>query len=260
MGHLYRSVEQGLAHLADVLGEDRLFIGPAFQQADESAFGWPDLSPITDLAGANRALERIVEQGEGATGDWATAHYGRFLGMLDEYLAMRDGGSGLRTRSPGRRRRAESGGGDRTGRLHHRPHHRRLLRPLQRRVRAAAADDRALLRVRPRDTRAATDPGRRRRRPHVPGHQAARPPARRSAGRTRASRTPPREPTSSCPYRASFLLPHHRAAWLRFAERLDELAGYAAGLHPPAGKTCCRRCRARWPGRPRTCMEHVEPV
>ena len=26
--------------------------------------------PITDLAGANRALERIVEQGEGATGDW----------------------------------------------------------------------------------------------------------------------------------------------------------------------------------------------
>ena len=71
VGHLYRSVEQGLAHLADMLGEDRLFIGPAFQQADETAFGWPDLAPITDLAGANRALERIVEQGEGATGDWA---------------------------------------------------------------------------------------------------------------------------------------------------------------------------------------------
>ena len=26
------------------------------------------------------------------------------------------------------------------------------------------------------------------------------------------------------PYRASFLLPHRRSAWLRFAERLDELA------------------------------------
>src|SRR5689334_20908110 len=38
VGHLYRSVERGLAHLADVLGEDRLFIGPAFQQADETAF------------------------------------------------------------------------------------------------------------------------------------------------------------------------------------------------------------------------------
>ena len=37
------------------------------------------------------------------------------------------------------------------------------------------------------------------------------------------------------PYRASFLLPHRRSAWLRFAERLDELAGFAAGLHPPIG-------------------------
>jgi len=37
------------------------------------------------------------------------------------------------------------------------------------------------------------------------------------------------------PYRASFLLPHRRSAWLRFAERLDELAAFAAGLHPPTG-------------------------
>jgi hypothetical protein len=29
------------------------------------------------------------------------------------------------------------------------------------------------------------------------------------------------------PYRASFLLPHRRSAWLRFAERLDELAAFA---------------------------------
>jgi len=70
-GQLYRSIEKGFARLADKLGEDRLFIGPAFQQADEAAFGWPDLGPITGLEGANRTLERIVEQGEGATGDWA---------------------------------------------------------------------------------------------------------------------------------------------------------------------------------------------
>jgi hypothetical protein len=38
------------------------------------------------------------------------------------------------------------------------------------------------------------------------------------------------------PYRASFLLPHRRLAWLRFAERLDELAAFAAGLHPPEGE------------------------
>jgi hypothetical protein len=38
------------------------------------------------------------------------------------------------------------------------------------------------------------------------------------------------------PYRASFLLPHRRSAWLRFAERLDELAVFAADLHPPEGQ------------------------
>jgi ferritin-like protein len=88
VGHLYRSIERGLGHLADKLGADRLFIGPAFQQADETTFGWPDLLPITDLAGASRAIERIVEQGEGARGDWATAHYGRFLAVLEDYRAM----------------------------------------------------------------------------------------------------------------------------------------------------------------------------
>src|SRR4029453_16331846 len=35
------------------------------------------------------------------------------------------------------------------------------------------------------------------------------------------------------PYRASFLLPHRRAAWLRYAERLDELATFSANPHPP---------------------------
>jgi hypothetical protein len=38
------------------------------------------------------------------------------------------------------------------------------------------------------------------------------------------------------PYRASFLLPHRRSSWLRFAERLDELADFGADLHPPGGE------------------------
>src|SRR4029077_10867002 len=37
------------------------------------------------------------------------------------------------------------------------------------------------------------------------------------------------------PYRASFLLPHRRSAWLPVAARLDELAASAAALPPPAG-------------------------
>jgi len=69
-GHLYRSIETGLIDLANKLGEDKLFIGPVFHQTDEETFRWPDLSPIVDLDGASRALQRIVENGEGTRGDW----------------------------------------------------------------------------------------------------------------------------------------------------------------------------------------------
>ena len=89
-----------MAHLADNSATNRLFIGPAFQQADETTFGWPDLQPITDLPGANRAIERIVEQGEGARGDWANAHYGRFLAVLNEYRAMRKADPGFEPAHP----------------------------------------------------------------------------------------------------------------------------------------------------------------
>ena len=88
-GELYRAIEEGLARLAQTLGEERLFIGPHFHQSD-APHVWPELVPITDAAGARRTIERIVEQGEGARGDWATAHYGRFLAVLEEYRAMRE--------------------------------------------------------------------------------------------------------------------------------------------------------------------------
>jgi hypothetical protein len=133
-GHLYRSIEKGFARLADKLGEDRLFIGPAFQQADEATFGWPDLGPITGLEGANRALERIVEQGEGArpgTGRQpTTAVSSRCL----RTIWRRARPIRLRTGPPGRGCWDERGGGDRAGCLYHRPCHRRVLRPLQCRV------------------------------------------------------------------------------------------------------------------------------
>ena len=37
------------------------------------------------------------------------------------------------------------------------------------------------------------------------------------------------------PYRANFLLPHRRSAWVRFVERLEELAAFADGVRPPVG-------------------------
>jgi hypothetical protein len=88
VGHLYRSIEAAFRHLADKWGEDRLFLGPPEAQVNGELFAWPQLEPITNCDAAVRAIESIVEQGEGPRGDWRNAHFGRFLSVLDEYLEM----------------------------------------------------------------------------------------------------------------------------------------------------------------------------
>jgi Ferritin-like len=85
VGHLYRGIEHGLASFARVVGEDTLFVGPRRAQATPELFRWPQLVAVTDLASAQMALDEIIEQGEGARGDWKSAHYGRFLGIWEEY-------------------------------------------------------------------------------------------------------------------------------------------------------------------------------
>ena len=90
IGHLYRSIEAGMALLAERLGPERLFIGPARAQATPEHFRWEELTPVHDIASAHIAIETIVEQGEGARGDWHDAHFGRLIRMLDEYLAIRE--------------------------------------------------------------------------------------------------------------------------------------------------------------------------
>ena len=74
--------------LSSKLGEEQLFIGPREAQATRESFGWPKLVAITDAATASQAIDAIVEQGEGARGDWSAAHYGRFLAVFEEYQAI----------------------------------------------------------------------------------------------------------------------------------------------------------------------------
>jgi len=88
IGHLYRSIEQGLAHLADKFGERSLFVGPPRAQATSADFRSPELVAVTDLASAQQALDTILEQGEGARGQWETAHFGQFVQILEEYSRM----------------------------------------------------------------------------------------------------------------------------------------------------------------------------
>jgi hypothetical protein len=88
-GELYRSLEDGLRTLVDRLGEDGLFIGPPWAQAGPDSFGWKELVPVRDLESALKVIETIVEQGEGATRDVEGSHFGRFQAVLDEYLEVR---------------------------------------------------------------------------------------------------------------------------------------------------------------------------
>ena len=89
VGHLYRSIEAGFAHLAEMHGEDWLFVGPPRAQATAAHFGWPEVVAVTDLASAQHAIEEILEQGEGPRGHWRDAHFGQFVSILDEYQQLR---------------------------------------------------------------------------------------------------------------------------------------------------------------------------
>ncbi|HEX2073650.1 MAG TPA: ferritin-like domain-containing protein [Geodermatophilus sp.] len=84
VGELYQAIEDGFEHLVDLRGEDAVFIGAPAVQAAPDDLGFADLVPVTDLATAREALRLLVEQGEGVRGDWEDAHYGTFLRMREE--------------------------------------------------------------------------------------------------------------------------------------------------------------------------------
>jgi hypothetical protein len=89
-GQLYTGIGDGLQYLSQKLGEDRLFVGPPGYQTADSYFNLPDLAPIRDLSSALRALQVIVEQGEGASVDTLDSHYHKFNQIRSEYQAILD--------------------------------------------------------------------------------------------------------------------------------------------------------------------------
>ncbi len=95
VGHLYRSIEQGFERLADRFGERNLFVGPPQAQATGDDFHWPELVAVTDLRSARRAIDTILEQGEGARGHWEDAHFGQFVKILDEFREMKGSNPGF---------------------------------------------------------------------------------------------------------------------------------------------------------------------
>src|SRR5262249_8677680 len=72
------------------LSERALFVGSPRAQATPELLRWPELIAVTGLDSALAAIAEIIEQGEGARGDWRDAHYGRFLRIWEEYHALRE--------------------------------------------------------------------------------------------------------------------------------------------------------------------------
>ncbi|MFL6075794.1 MAG: ferritin-like domain-containing protein [Mycobacteriales bacterium] len=95
VGHLYRGIAAGLRGLVERFGERAVFVGSPRAQATPEQFHWPQLIAVTSLDSALAAVEEIIEQGEGARGDWRQAHYGRFLGIWDEYHRLREADPGF---------------------------------------------------------------------------------------------------------------------------------------------------------------------
>ena len=87
-GHLYHGIIKGFARLVGTCGEKKIFVGHAESQVGAAEFGLPGLFKVTDLASANRAIEEIVIQGEGAPAHSETSHYARFTAIKDELARM----------------------------------------------------------------------------------------------------------------------------------------------------------------------------
>lgn len=260
-GQLYRSLGDGLRNLVDRLGEDGLFIGPPWAQATSDSFGWKELVPVRDLESALKVLETIVEQGEGATIDVEGSHFGRFQAVLDDYLEVRAADPSFQPAHPVVAAVVRGVEGEPlTG--------PRITDPTT----AAVSDlfnvvNDLILQMVCRYFAFG----------HETGEQqgtlanaavglmfgAIRPLGLLLAELPVGDELPGATAGANfqLAYRANFLLPHRRVAWVRFSERLEEAAEFAAGIEGP--ERVRRTLDGVQRGLERTLQrlsDHIEPV
>jgi CDGSH-type Zn-finger protein/uncharacterized Fe-S cluster protein YjdI len=87
-GDLYRWIRDGFAHLIDLHGTAQVMCGDPRLQVTSSQLGLPGITAVTDLASAERALDTIVTQGEGAPHCPGHSHYSRFSAIRSELQAV----------------------------------------------------------------------------------------------------------------------------------------------------------------------------
>jgi CDGSH-type Zn-finger protein/uncharacterized Fe-S cluster protein YjdI len=99
VGELYEAINDGLAALAQELGEDRLIVGDVAHQIGPAVAALPDLKVVKCLETARVAIDAIVRQGEGAGAEAERSHFQRFLTVQKEYQAALAANPGFK---PGR--------------------------------------------------------------------------------------------------------------------------------------------------------------
>jgi CDGSH-type Zn-finger protein/uncharacterized Fe-S cluster protein YjdI len=88
VGQLYHGIRDGFARLAGSLGDAALFVGDPRLQIGPDHFPMAGLCKVRSLADAERALDTIVRQGEGAAVADPKSHYARFSSIRVEYDAL----------------------------------------------------------------------------------------------------------------------------------------------------------------------------
>jgi hypothetical protein len=88
-GDVYGLVAQGVRTLCSRLGESNVFVGPAPRPAVMRFFQSSGWEPAWNLQSTIKAVVKIVEQGEGASGDNPDCHYTKFANILEEYKALK---------------------------------------------------------------------------------------------------------------------------------------------------------------------------
>ena len=123
IGQLYRSIQAGSSTSRIGSAASGCSSVRPNAQATAEHFQWEELVAVTDLASAQQAIDTIVEQGEGARGEWRDAHFGRLLGHPRRVPRDEGGGSGLRARPAGRGGQRPAAGDRRRGPADHRSGH-----------------------------------------------------------------------------------------------------------------------------------------
>jgi hypothetical protein len=95
IGQFYSALRREIEASAARWGERRLFTGPPDLQLEPAQLNAPELVVVRDLAGALRAIDFIVEQGEGSGGAREDSHFGRFEAIKAEYLRLQQARAGF---------------------------------------------------------------------------------------------------------------------------------------------------------------------